>query len=255
MTGAAASISLPEASANEGAVGPKAGQVWPNVRPKTAATLIIVDRTGKHPKILMGKRHARLTFMPGKFVFPGGRLERADHSMSVAGALPGHVETRLMARDSRASAVRARAMALAAIRETYEETGLMIGTSEHGAPQSAPAGVWSEFAAHGVFPSLEGFHFIARAITPPRMSRRFDARFFCVDAGWVAQRVEGKIGADAELTELVWIPLRDTAQLELAEITRTILDELQTRIAGRMAPYLPVPLLFEKNRKWQRVEL
>jgi len=255
LTDETARAAADAAYANAGANRPNDGQTWPNVRPKTAATLIVLDRSGKQPKVLMGKRHADIKFMPGKFVFPGGRLERADHAMLVAGALPSHVEDRLIAKDPDGSAAKARAMALAAIRETFEETGLMIGTKDYGAPPRPPAGAWAEFAAHGVFPSLEGFHFIARAITPPRMSKRFDARFFCVDAQWIAHRVEGKTGPEAELTELVWIPLAETAQLDLAEITRTILSELQNRIAGRMAPYIPVPLLLEKNRKWQRVEL
>jgi 8-oxo-dGTP pyrophosphatase MutT (NUDIX family) len=51
---------------------------WPNVRPKDAATLIIIDRTGRDPKVLMGRRHHGHRFMPGKFVFPGGRIEAGD---------------------------------------------------------------------------------------------------------------------------------------------------------------------------------
>lgn len=235
--------------------GSKAGQTWPNVRPKSASTLIILDRSGKRPKVLMGKRHAGIKFMPGKFVFPGGRVERSDYAMSVAGALPSHVEDRLLAHVSKGSISKARALALAAIRETFEETGLLIGTKDYGAPERAPAGPWSEFAASGVFPSLEGFHLIARAITPPRLSRRFDARFFCVDSEWIAHRVEGKIGPDAELTEMVWLPLDETDKLDLAGITKHVLDELKTRIEGRMAPYIPVPLILETRGKWQRLEL
>ena len=50
----------------------------PNLRPRDAATLIIVDASGKKPKVLMGRRHERHSFMPGKFVFPGGRVDPAD---------------------------------------------------------------------------------------------------------------------------------------------------------------------------------
>ena len=42
----------------------------PLIRPRDAATLMIIDRSGKEPRVLMGKRHASHTFMPGKFVFP-----------------------------------------------------------------------------------------------------------------------------------------------------------------------------------------
>lgn len=43
------------------------------LRPRNAATLILIDRTRRTPKILMGRRHPGLAFMAGKFVFPGGR--------------------------------------------------------------------------------------------------------------------------------------------------------------------------------------
>ena len=50
----------------------------PTVRPKDAATLILIDRSGSVPKVLLGKRHARHKFMPGKFVFPGGGVDPTD---------------------------------------------------------------------------------------------------------------------------------------------------------------------------------
>jgi 8-oxo-dGTP pyrophosphatase MutT (NUDIX family) len=99
----------------------------PYVRPKDAATLILVDRSGPLPKVLLGKRHERHKFMPGKFVFPGGRVDPADRLMPVAKPLDPHAEANLMKHLQRASAAKARAFALAAIRETFEETGLLLG--------------------------------------------------------------------------------------------------------------------------------
>ena len=116
---------------------------FPNVRPKDAATLIIIDRQDRTPKVLMGRRHPGHKFMPGKFVFPGGRIEPGDRSMSVAGTLHARAEQALMARVQRPSAQRSRALALAAIRETFEETGLLLGTKEHGAPETVPTGAWT----------------------------------------------------------------------------------------------------------------
>ena len=226
-----------------------------NLRPKDAATLILLDQNGPEAKVLMGKRHMGHKFMPGKFVFPGGRTERVDYAMNVAGILPTHVENRLMAAVARPSAAKARALALAAVRETFEETGLMLGTREFGAPDAAPEGVWSQFMSAGVFPNLENFHLIARAVTPPKRPRRFDARFFCCDASEIAHQIDGKVGLDAELTELVWMPLTQVRGLDLPSITRTVLDELDSRLAQRMAPYVPVPFFFERYGKWQRVEL
>src|SRR5262249_1706263 len=99
----------------------------PYVRPKDAATLILGDRSGSVPKVLLGKRHHGHKFMPGKFVFPGGRVDPADQHMPVARTLHPHTEAHLMKRLQRPSAAKARAFALAAIRETFEETGLLLG--------------------------------------------------------------------------------------------------------------------------------
>src|SRR5205807_6364422 len=99
----------------------------PYVRPKDAATLILVDRDGRMPKVLLGKRHTRHKFMPGKFVFPGGRVDPADRHMPVARSLDPGAQANLMKRVAHPSPAGARALALAAIRETFEETGLVVG--------------------------------------------------------------------------------------------------------------------------------
>jgi 8-oxo-dGTP pyrophosphatase MutT (NUDIX family) len=228
---------------------------WPNVRPRDAATLILIDRTGPAPKVLFGKRHAGHKFMPGKFVFPGGRIEPGDRRMAVAGPLDAVCEERLLARVQRPSISRARALALAAIRETFEETGLLIGETDFGTPEAPPPGAWSEFAAHGVFPALDRLQFVARAITPPRRPKRFDTRFFAADASAVAHRVENVVGPDTELVELRWMTIPETAEHDLPAITRTILQELQARIDAGFSPRLPVPFYYERNLAFQREEL
>jgi 8-oxo-dGTP pyrophosphatase MutT (NUDIX family) len=228
---------------------------WPNVRPSDAATLIILDRAGPVPKVLMGRRHPRHTFMPGMFVFPGGRIEDGDRRMNVTGSLAEACETRLMTRVQRPTMSRARALALAAIRETFEETGLLFGSRDFGVPANPPPGAWSEFAAHGVYPDLEALTFIARAITPPRRPKRFDARFFAIDHASQAHRVEGVVGPGSELDQLVWVTFEDTKAIELPAVTRVVLDELANRIARGFAPWLPVPFYYEKNRVWVREEL
>src|ERR1700687_2373681 len=91
----------------------------PYVRPKDAATLILVDRSGPAPKVLLGKRHQKHKFMPGRFVFPGGRVDPIDRVMPVARPLDRHAQLHLMKRVQRATAAKAQAFALAAIRETF----------------------------------------------------------------------------------------------------------------------------------------
>src|SRR5260370_6068127 len=68
----------------------------PYYRPKDAATLILVDRSSATPKVLVGKRHDKVVFMPGKFVFPGGRVDKSDNRVPVAAAIPSELEQNLL---------------------------------------------------------------------------------------------------------------------------------------------------------------
>ena len=138
------------------------------------------------------------------------------------------------------SAAKARAFALAAIRETFEETGLLLGV-RHDEPVKVPEGPWSAFAAAGFLPDLSALRFVGRAITPPGRNRRFDARFFTADASAVAHRIEGVTGPDAELVELVWMPLDEAKQLDMPAVTGVMLEELDARIADGFGHDLPVP--------------
>jgi 8-oxo-dGTP pyrophosphatase MutT (NUDIX family) len=209
------------------------------IRPKDAATLILIDRSGRVPKVLLGKRHERHRFMPGKFVFPGGGVDASDKRMPTATPLDRHAEARLMNRFHKASPVRARSLALAAVRETFEETGLLLGRRAEAA--GVPDGPWSAFAKNKVLPDLASIHFIGRAITPPGRPRRFDARFFTMDASAIAHRIDGVTGPDAELVELVWMPLTDAKSLDMPAVTSVMLEELDARIADGMGHNLPVP--------------
>jgi 8-oxo-dGTP pyrophosphatase MutT (NUDIX family) len=227
----------------------------PNVRPRDAATLILIDRSGAAPRVLLGRRHAGHKFMPGKFVFPGGRIEACDRQMAIAGPLDELVENKLNARTKRPSPAFARALALAAIRETFEETGLALGVTDHGSPPKAPAGAWARFAATGVFPALDGLDFIARAITPPRRPRRFDTRFFVADAALIAHHTPDIVHAEAELVELVWTPLDEATQLDLPIITRVVLAELAAAAQSGMSHFRARPFYHEVRRHWRREEL
>ncbi len=225
------------------------------LRPRDAATLIIVDRSGSEAKVLMGKRHDRHTFMPGKYVFPGGRVEPEDRRMSAAGALDSHVEEKLNAHVPRPSPSFARAIALAAIRETFEETGLVVGVGAYGAPENPPSGAWARFAATGVFPTLDDIDFLARAITPPGRPRRFDARFLVVDSRLIAKQVEGVVHPGAELVDLVWTPLDRARRLDLPNITRLALDDLAEALARGLDRRRPRPFYRELRGKRLREEL
>jgi 8-oxo-dGTP pyrophosphatase MutT (NUDIX family) len=215
------------------------------VRPKDAATLILVDRSGAVPKVLLGKRHLRHKFMPGRYVFPGGRVDPAAHP------LDPHIEAHLLKRLQRPSAAKAQAFALAAIRETFEETGLILGVRSNAIAR-APSGPWSDFAAAGILPDLSTLRFIGRAITPPGRPRRFDARFFTADANAIAHRIEGVTGPDAELTELVWMSLAEAKQLDMPAVTGVMMEELDARIADGFGHDLPVPFYSMPRGRFRR---
>jgi len=224
-------------------------QTSPNMRPRDASTLILIDRSGTTPKVLLGRRHHGHKFLPGKFVFPGGRVERQDSTPPVATPLPPPVEARLMRSMQRPSPAKARGFAIAAIREVFEETGLMLGR-----PADTPTMTdepWDQFSAAGLMPDLSQLHFIARAITPPRRPRRFDTRFFAVDASAIGGRIEGVIGPDAELVELVWLPIAEARSFaEVSTITKIALIHLEARIAAGLTHERAVPFYRMLNRRF-----
>ncbi|MGE3642283.1 MAG: NUDIX domain-containing protein [Beijerinckiaceae bacterium] len=237
-------------------------EIWPRIKgltpngvlAKPAATLILINRSGKQPKVLMGRRNPNNRFMPGKFVFPGGQLDPEDRIMPAAGALDRHVEDRLGRIRGKSNA---RAIAMAGIRETFEETGIVLGSSAEGEPVVAPAGGWSDFAAQGQLPNLEAIHFVGRAITPPRLPRRFDTIFLAAEADHITGRNDGFVGPDKELVELAWVPVNDAlAMPEVATITGVILRELEDRIASGFSHRLPVPWYGVQHPKgWVRREM
>jgi 8-oxo-dGTP pyrophosphatase MutT (NUDIX family) len=219
-------------------------------RPRDAATLILLDRAGGEFRVLLGRRSRKHAFMPGRFVFPGGRTDAADARVPVSRGLHPAEEAKLIGTGSRATAARARAIALSAIRETYEEAGLLIG---HKAPFEASQEGWSAFCEHGVEPGLDALRFVARAITPPGRVRRFDTRFLAAWRDDVAvELAEG--GPTQELEELCWLPIEEAREAEVPTITRTVLGDLQARLSDdpQLKPGGPVPFYYLRHNRFQR---
>jgi 8-oxo-dGTP pyrophosphatase MutT (NUDIX family) len=202
------------------------------VRPRDAATLILVRRDGSHLRLLMGRRNHGHSFMPGKWVFPGGRIDRSDFRAPYASDLRPEVLARL---EKTGPQARVRALALAAVRETFEEAGLLLARP---APARPAAGPWRAFLALGAEADLSALDFIARAITPPGLSKRFDARFFMAEA-------DRLISLDrqpdcGELDEIAWVNMEEALALDLPKITRFVLGELAIRLEDptRPAPFI-----------------
>jgi len=198
------------------------------VRPRDAATLILVRRDGGKPRVLMGRRHRGHDFMPDKWVFPGGRIDRSDFHAPFATDLRPDVAARLA---KTTSPLRARALALTAVRETFEEAGLLLAVP---APSRAAAGPWREFLELGAAPDLAALDFVARAVTPPLSPKRFDARFFMAEADRLIS-LERKADC-GELDEIAWVELEDALGLDLPSVTRFVLKEIPLRLADHTRP-------------------
>lgn len=203
--------------------------------PRPAATVILLRRTGGQPAVLMGQRGAQAAFMPSKYVFPGGGLDAADAAVPLARSLDQACVARLA---QMSDPDMADALACAAIRELWEETGLTLT-----APTAAalPAS-WADFAPQGQGPDASALRFFFRAITPPGRSRRFDARFFLADATHLAVDADDFSRASDELSHLHWVPLPEARRLNLPFITEVVLAELSALSQGLPddAP-LPIP--------------
>ena len=204
----------------------------PYIRPRDAATLLVIRRDGPVPRVLMGRRVGGHAFMPDKWVFPGGRIHPSDFRIATASDL--HPETaEPLARTC--ALPRARALALTAIRETFEETGMILGRP--GEAHVSKNSDWGDFVRAGYLPDLAPMRFVARAVTPPARTRRFDARFFTVDAEHLVSLDPG--AGSGELDEIAWFDWEAAAALDLPAITRSILAEVAMREheAGRPIPF------------------
>ncbi len=217
-------------------------------RPRDAATLILLDRDGRDVRVLMGRRHMRHAFMPGKFVFPGGRTDPADSRIPVAAGLHPEVESKLV--NARTTVARARAIAMSALRETYEEAGLLIGRK--GAFETGKAD-WAGFAENSVCPSLDRLRFIARAITPPGRVRRFDTRFLAAFKDDVAVELPDG-GPTNELEEIVWLPISQAKEADIPAITRTVLGDLEAQLQEDpyLSPGCPAPFYYMRHNRFCR---
>lgn len=211
----------------------------PTRSPRDAASLILLDRSSTTPRALLGKRGKAHAFMPDLYVFPGGRRDPGDNRVPLAQPLQDEVLNKLMARTrARFHDKAARGLAVAAAREMMEEAHLSLTPSEY-------AGM--------LRPDVSPFRFLARAITPPGQSRRFDTRFFacfCDELGLEPDAVQDS----EELHDLTWLPVDAHESHPLPRITRVILSDLVDALAED--PSLPfgkaVPFYYSRNGRFVR---
>ncbi|MGR8947833.1 MAG: NUDIX hydrolase [Gammaproteobacteria bacterium] len=201
------------------------------VQPRPAASLIIYRQRGGALEILMGCRNSKARFKPGVYVFPGGMLERSDHFVTPATELDKGFSERMGVGRSTS---RAQALAVAAIRETFEEVGLIAGSKVDF--QTSNHVDWRVFSDAQIAPNLQALDYIGRAITPAHQPIRFDARFFSI----AEQHVEGDIKDNGELTDVRWIDIRERESFNMMKVTHLMLDILAKRLTGEetRSPFL-----------------
>ena len=198
---------------------------------RDAATIVLVRDPASNPRVLMGQRGASAAFMPNKFVFPGGAVDREDAGIPLASAVSQTCAVRLNDGGDRQLAD---GLATAAIRELWEEAGLILGVPGNWDAPVPPD--WTEFAATGHLPSPTGLHYVFRAITPPGRPRRFDARFFLADADVLASDPDDFSRATDELSHLQWIALDQARHFDLPFITEVVLAEIGGNLPQISAP-------------------
>jgi 8-oxo-dGTP pyrophosphatase MutT (NUDIX family) len=198
---------------------------------RDAASLILIRHDRPRPQVLMGQRGSSAVFMPDKFVFPGGGLDPCDIAYARIAAPEASPDLRLA---GETVAEVASALPYSAVRELWEETGLVLGAPDPAASEAAGCapGPWGRFLAMGLRPKVEALRFFFRAVTPPGQPRRFDARFFLADAVEVADDPADFSKADAELSLLQWIDLDAARCLPLPFITMVVLSEIEAMIEG-----------------------
>jgi len=197
----------------------------PTARPRDAGSLVLYRKRGEHFEVLVGRRSSRARFKPGVYVFPGGGLEPADHLVTPLRSLNGKHKEALGCSRSRGDAI-----ALAAVRETFEETGLMVG--EPGDIGAVMHGGWQAFHARRLAPDLARLDFLGRAITPTYHRTRFHARFFATSVEFTS----GELRGNGELEDFVWVQTDEMARLETTIIQTAIIEVLHQRLHGTDAP-------------------
>lgn len=186
---------------------------------RDAACLVLIDRSGSEPLLLMGRRLPTQIFLPNKWVFPGGRVDDADHAR--AASLRDES-------DAKSYDIAHLPFVVAAVRETYEEAGLVISTDGDRTALTP----------------------LARAITPPGLPRRFDTWFYIAE--W--DRARQATGTpDGELLDLAWFTLAQIGALDLPLITRLIVDDVAILMSSPPEPApARVPFYYQVLDEYRR---
>lgn len=197
-------------------------------RPVDAAGLVLIRRGRGGPEVLLGRRHRRAGFLPDIYVVPGGRVDPGDAAGSgFAEDLHPNAIAQLKTGSRGRSPL---SFARAALRETYEETGLLLSTGGRAPTAPTAEAVWQAYGARACRPAFAALDFVCRAITPTYSKRRYNTRFFLADGA----KATGELAGNGELEDLNWWPFAELPRLTIVDVTEFVLTEALRRWQGRV---------------------
>lgn len=198
------------------------------VEPRDAASLVLVRDGAAGPEVLMGRRPKSARFMPGVHVFPGGAVDESDFVLESDHALADHVLARVR---RQAAQPLARALAWTAVRETWEETGLLLGAAGRVTGDAGCPAVRA-FNGAGLAPDLSSLDYLMRAVTPPYIPIRFNTRFFIADGA----AARGPICPCPELEDVGWHLIDEALRLSIVNVTEIVLNAAKRYWEARPEP-------------------
>jgi 8-oxo-dGTP pyrophosphatase MutT (NUDIX family) len=204
------------------------------VRPRDAASLILLRGEGKELEVLAGRRPLHVRFMPGVHVFPGGAIDPPDR---VLWSIESGTDTLgpKLARCARA-----------ALRETWEEAGVLIGRRgpvNPAVPATRP--IERAYRERGLIAAMDVLTYVGRAITPSHSNRRFNTRFFLSDGS----NVFGEPTASDELEDARWYPIGRHPLESFRDVTRFMLARAIAMRGGTAIGEAPLFYWAKKARR------
>ena len=203
--------------------------------------MLVLRRGPRGLEALMGRRGRNAVFS-NAYVFAGGKVDDADKLPKPASALADDLCQRISS-----DPAKARIFAMAAIRETFEETGLFLGLP--GDLGETGNESWEVMRRRGLAPHLAPLGYVGHAITPASRAVRFNARFFCA---WDSD-MSGELGGSGELADLSFIPVAEALDLQLVDVTKFMLEEMLRREANDFVAPTRYPFFgYRKDRRYHR---
>lgn len=206
------------------------------VRPRDAASLILLRGQGRDLELLAGRRPKTVKFMPGVWVFPGGAIDPEDRRTWRVETGGAHLPP-VLARSARA-----------ALRETWEEVGVLVGRRSEAPPpedRHRLTPIEAAYAERGVNAALNTLIYIGRAITPTRVFRRYNTRFFLADG----EAVFGDPASSDELEDAGWHPIGRKELVPFRDVTQFMLARAVAVRAGTAPPEVPLFCTVRSKRR------